>query len=216
MICNIQIINHNINLMCIRFFIILLSITLFTSCDELNSTDIPFSSKINIQIDGLFNKEDWSNSKVIELTSNNSLYLIQDKDNLFLGIQNKENVARYIDLYIDNESIGTINLHASMQLGERQLIDEWSDTIPEWNWGNNTNWTANKVEVVSEDEKIPFIESLKSYDGHEFQISKKKINNKKVKIRLEIKDFVGQADDIIFPINSERKRTDNWFMIELK
>ncbi len=197
-------------------YIIILLILLFISCEKSNSDNIPFGSKIDIRIDGLFDEEDWNISKTIHLTPNNYLYFIQNEDYLFLGIYNDENVGRYVDLYVDNDSIGTINLHASMQLGERQLIDNWNDTIPVWNWGNNVNWTANKVEVVNEDEEISFLESVKPYQGYEFQISKEKIRSKKVKIRIEIKDFVGQADDIVFPINSKRERTENWLMIEIK
>jgi len=197
-------------------YIILLSVVLLTSCKTSRSTDVPSISKIKIRIDGFFNVEEWDKSKIIDITSNNSLYLIQDDDYLFLGIKNNEDVGRYIDLYLDNDSIGTINLHASMQLGERQLYGNWNDTIPGWNWGNNLKWTANIVEVVNETDQITFLESVENYEGFEFQISKNKIRSKKVRIRFEIKDFVGQASEIVFPLNSVRMKTEDWLLLELK
>lgn len=196
--------------------IILLSIALLTSCNNASLTDVPSISMVKIQIDGIFNANEWNKSKAIEITLDNSLYLMQDKDYFYLGIKITEDVGRYIDLYVDNDSIGMINLHASMQLGERQLTDNWSDTIPAWNWGNNIKWTANNVKVVNESEQLPFLESVERYEGFEFQISKSKIRSKKVKIRLEIKDFVGQASEIVFPLNSDRMKTEGWFLLELE
>ena len=133
-----------------------------------------------------------------------------------MGINNKENVGRYVDLYLENESIGIVNLHASMQLGERKLIDSWNDTIPAWSWGNNNGWTANVVEPLNKGGEGSFLASVKPYQGHEFQISKKKIKDKKLKIRLEIKDFIGQAEDIIFPVDSKRNETENWLKVVMK
>lgn len=196
-------------------YIFLLSFILFSSCRESNLTDVPFRANMNIQIDGLFDEEDWNRSRTIEITPSNSLHLVQDKYYLFLGISNYEDIGRYVDLYIDNDSIGIINLHASMQLGERLLTDNWNDTIPVWNWGKNTYWTANNVVVIDESEEISFLESVKPYQGHEFKISKNHIG-KKIRVRLEIKDFLGKASDIVYPFNSERQRTEDWYLLELK
>lgn len=195
-------------------YIIFALVIVLISCN--NKSDIPIISNANIEIDGLFTEGDWNNSRTIALTSNNILYLAQSGDYLFLGIKNDENVGRYVDLYLENEAIGIVNLHASMALGERELSDNWNDTIPAWNWGNNTHWTANIIEVISEDEEIPFLESVKPYQGHEFRISKKKIRDTKVKIRFEIKDFVGEANDIIFPIKSARSNSEKWLKVELE
>ena len=169
-----------------------------------------------IQIDGFFNANEWRKSKAIEIVFNNTLYLIQDKDYFYLGIKITEDLGRYIDLYIANDSIGTINLHASMQLGERQLMDYWSDTIPAWNWGNNVEWAANNVKVVNESKEMSFMESVEDYEGFEFRISKSKIKSKNIKVRLEIKDFLGQASEIVFPLNSNRMKTEDWFLIEFE
>ncbi len=194
----------------------LLLVILWTSCTTQIVGTIPFDTDVKMQIDGLFGEEEWSKAKLVRITPNNSLYLIQNQKYLFLGVRNNEKVGRYLDLYLENDSIGAINLHASMQLGERQLTEDWNDTIPKWNWGNNREWTANMVGFLDDNEHHSFLESVRPYQGFEFQISKKKIRSKKVRIRLEIKDFVGQADEIIYPIESHRKIANDWLFLELK
>lgn len=102
-----------------------------------------------------------------------------------------------------------------MQLSQRQLGTVWNDTIPKWNWGNNHNWKANKVKIISNNQTMTFIETVARYEGFEFKIAKSKLKSNTSKIRLEIKDFIGKDDDIVFPIDSERLNTKNWFKLEL-
>lgn len=190
-------------------------LVLLISCTNDDLKIIPTIEQVNISIDGIFNSESWDKSRIIEITPTNSLYLIQDKNFLFLGIKNKEDVGRYVDIYLNNNSIGTINLHASMQLGERKLNSNWNDTIPSWNWGNNLNWTANVVKVINQRKQESFLESVEDYQGFEFKIEKK-ILRKESKIRIEIKDFMGEANRIVFPSNSVRLNTKKWFLLKLK
>ena len=187
--------------------------TLLISCGTYTYHRVPIGK--NVTIDGFFDKEEWKGAKTIKITPNNFLYLIQNTDYLFLGVQNNEQTRRYIDLYVASNSGRITNLHASMQLGERELTEYWNDTIPPWNWGNNQGWTSNKVEILDRTGDIPFLERIKPYQGHEFQISKEKIGQKQFRIRLEIKDFIGEADDIIFPNDSESNSIQNWFTIEV-
>ena len=185
------------------------------SCTNASTSEVPIKHQMNISIDGMFDAKEWKHSRIIDVAQKNTMHLIQNEDYLFLGIKNTESVARYVDLYIENDSIGTINFHSSMQLSERSLGDVWNDTIPKWNWGNNSNWTANKVKTISNDETVPFIETVARYDGFEFKIAKSKLKSSTSKIRLEIKDFIGEEKGIIFPIDSQRFDTKNWFHLEL-
>ncbi|WP_298895137.1 hypothetical protein [uncultured Psychroserpens sp.] len=195
-------------------YVALISLTLLVSCNDFN--EIPLKSNIDIQIDGLLKEKDWEDSKIITVTPSTTLFYIEDEVNLFIGIRNTDSINRYIDLYINNDSIGTINLHASMQLGERVLGDHWNDTIPTWDWGNNKDWISNNVEIVNHNENMSFKESIVPYEGFEFKISKRKIKSKKNRIRIEIKDFLGEAQDIVYPSDSERNTKENWNPILLK
>jgi hypothetical protein len=196
--------------------IIFLSLLIvLTSCTNNQVMRVPFSPNSVISNDGIFNFNEWNQSATIDLSKNNWLHLMQNEDFLFLAIKDNEESGKYIDLYMANDSIGTVNFHASMQLGERQLKGNWNDTIPAWRWGNNSNWTANKVKIIDKNENLSFVESVEVYQGFEFKIAKGKIQCKKSKIRIEIKDFIGQEEDIVFPDPSDRMNTENWFLIEL-
>ena len=197
-------------------YLSVLFVILWTACSPSDAPDIPWVQKATIKIDGLFDSTEWKQSSTIRLTPNNCLYLMQDEESLFLGLRHNEDVKRYVDLYFHNDSIGTINLHASMQLGERVLKDRWNDTIPGWSWGNNTYWMANRVEIRKEANENPFPENLNPYEGHEFQISKKKLKGKQIKLRLEIRDFMGKASDLSFPVHSQRYQTDQWMLLRLE
>jgi len=190
-------------------------IIILFSCTNSNTSKVPIKHQVDISVDGIFDAKEWECSKAINISQNNTLLLIQNVDYIFLGIKNNETTARYVNLYIENNTIGTINFHASMQLSERQLSGIWNDTIPKWNWGNNSNWTANKIKIISRDETIPFIETVALYEGFEFKIAKSKLKSNTFKIRLEIKDFIGKEEDIVFPIDSERLTMEKWFQLEL-
>lgn len=190
------------------------SVVLLLACNSSNGTKIPSVSNPKLQTDGLFQEEAWNRSRSVQITTKHTLYLMQDANDLYLGVKSDEDTGRYLDLYLHNDSIGTINIHASFQLGERKLERQWDDEVPAWNWGNNAGWMANKVESVSEVEDLPFLDSVKPYEGFEFRISKAKIKNDKARVRLEIRDFRGQAGDIVFPPDSERLTTENWFELD--
>ncbi len=177
--------------------------------------DIPYLPDFQLKIDGMFHESAWQSAKNISLTDSNRFYLAQNDTLIFLGMYHEGVQSKYVDLFLSNESIGTINLHASMQLGERQLTANWDDSSPAWNWGNNTLWTANHVEMINHSKDIPLMESIKPYQGYEFQIDKRKLQGTKAKIRLEVRDFQGKSEDLIFPENSTRKHTAQWFELIL-
>ncbi len=195
-----------------------LVIALLTSlAHSSRAQQIPSSQSVSIEIDGFLDEEEWKQPQKVTCGPQHQLLLLQDEQHLYIGIKGDEKeFARYVDLYLETRTMGMINLHASMQLGERLLTENWNDTIPQWNWGNNTNWEANTVQVISDDENIPFIESLKPYEGFEFRISKKKLGEETVRIRIEIKDFLGQTDGVVYPSASLRNETDQWLQLDLK
>ncbi len=119
-------------------------------------------------------------------------------------------MARYVDVYLDTEDSVIINLHSSMQLGERILNDHWNDTIPDWSWGNNSYWNANTVNLLTHNDNVPFLESVEPYEGFEFIISKHKLDASEVRIRIEMRDFLGEAEDMILTPRSERYDAKSW------
>jgi hypothetical protein len=196
----------------IVFFIIILMI----SCTIPKSSEIPFIKNSNIKIDGIFDDKNWKISKTISITSKHSFHLIEDSKYLFIGIKSNENTSRYVDLYLSNNELGMINLHASAKLCERKLEGNWVNNTPSWNWGNNNGWEVNTVVFSSDDRSIPFSKRVISYEGYEFKISKEKINLDKLWVRFDVEDFMGDFERISFPSNSNYAKVENWFLITMK
>ncbi len=177
-------------------------------------TKVPYSKSLSIEIDGTLDKVEWQKASVFQLEDKNKVLIIQNRENVFIGLDNNENVLRYADVYIASEA-GTINLHASMQLGERKLTEGWNDTIPKWNWGNNKNWAANRLLLRGKDLKSLNKSQLNAYNDYEFKISKEKLASANFRIYIEIKDIYGKESGVCFPKDSIRYNINNWQSIHL-
>ena len=191
---------------------LLLTILMLAGCSE-NNKQVPTESGAIIIPDGHFNEEAWDESLTFELAPEGKLHILQSEEEVLLGIQYKKALGKYADVLLSNDSMGTINLHASMQLGERLLVGNWNDTIPAWNWGNNTGWIANTVYYREHNEKLLLMESIAPYEGFEFRISKKKIRQNKLLLRLEIHDFMDTSKNEFYPVLSNRKDTSSWLEV---
>jgi hypothetical protein len=89
--------------------------------------------------DGRCGEDEWQAATKIDLPAQASVYLMHDKDSLYVCAKGKAEDYTVIDIYIEHAETGHLhNLHASAQLGERLLIEnEWSET-EHWNledWG---------------------------------------------------------------------------------
>jgi len=197
-----------------NFILIFLLIVTMISCQDVSEVKVPSTKEVFIKLDGQIDENEWDGSRTVDISPDLRLQLLQTTEDFHLAVRNKENVARYVDVFIKKDSGKLINLHASMQLGERLLTGAWNDTIPEWNWGNNTEWSANTVEIISHNDEVLFREIVKPYDGFEFRISKKWITESFL-LRIEIKDFEGKEDDVVFPSGSKRDSFNNWIRIDL-
>ena len=177
---------------------------------------VPLLPDAGIQPDGNFEEKVWQKARKVKLAERTTLYLFQNQDALFVGIRNEDGARRYTDAYVHSEAIGTVNLHASMQLGERVLHDGWDDSTPAWNWGNNSQWQANTVKLdEAKDKQLPFSDRLQPYHGQEFRIDKTKLAPGQVRLRLEVRDFMGEAEAISFPEESTRADVGSWVSLKL-
>lgn len=177
------------------------------------SVKVPFNIS-SVEIDGFFKEKEWAGAKMIEVGNKTHLFLKQDKQFIFLGIKRNPGMAIYVDFYL-KEKKSIRNLHASMQLGERELTGEWNDSSPDWQWGNNKLWSANSVRYVTDDESIPFLNQINEYEGYEFKIDKTMITSKKIQIMIEIRDFMGEAKTIIYPEAAKRDNSSKWGWLKL-
>jgi hypothetical protein len=89
--------------------------------------------------DGRCGVDEWKNATKIELEAEISLYLMHDKDSLYICAKGKPEDYTVIDIYIENAETGHLhNLHASAQLAERLLTDKAWSASEFWNlndWG---------------------------------------------------------------------------------
>ncbi len=193
---------------------VLLILVILHSCTK-DSNVVPTIDTITVSTDGQLDERIWNQSLAFDLPSTYTLHLLQNDEAVWMAIELGEKSGKYVDVYLHNDSIGTINLHASMQLGERMLAGNWNDTIPAWNWGNNYDWIANTIRYKEHNEKMLLMESIAPYQGFEFKISKSRILQNRLFIRLEIKDFTGTGENYIYPLLSKREDPGNWLNVSL-
>ena len=168
---------------------------------------------VDVVIDGSFAEDCWGAAAVVEAGSIKVLFT-QSADSLYLGIKRDAGVARYVDLFFSTDGSEIVNLHASMAVGERQIVGSWTDENPPWRWGNNRGWSANTVSIAVDREDLPFLDTVVPYDGFEFRIAKSKIM-KGSKLYIEVKDFVGEASGIQIPEGAEPGNADTWLLLLL-
>jgi hypothetical protein len=77
------------------------------------------------------------------------LYVKQYRGHVFIGLKTPWSMLATSDLFIQTVSGPIHQLHASAQLGERQLVGtQWSDWEPAWRWGNAVDWYANEQDRI--------------------------------------------------------------------
>ena len=91
-----------------------------------------------VLFDGKCNDAEWQFATKLALPANTALYLMQNKDALFICAKGKLEDYTVIDLYIEDAQSGELyNLHASAQLSESILkADNWAHPV---RW-NNKDW----------------------------------------------------------------------------
>lgn len=187
------------------FFIAVLCMTGFLSAQ----VKVPTLDSANISTDGNFTEKEWQSAQTIDIDKKVLLYFLQTTDHLFIGVRTIHGLPCYTDLYVKNDAV--LNLHASMQLGERNITSShWTAENPEWNWGNNTGWTANTVRFKPDvNESLPFETQILPSNGQEFKIEKSKLP-KNPKIRIEVQSFIDAAVHFNYPLASKPFKPESW------
>ncbi|WP_222983870.1 hypothetical protein [Flagellimonas meishanensis] len=204
---------------------LILPLLLCSSCDEKNDKNLKKTDSVRpILIDGQINRAEWADAQSLDIDDNNVLFLKEDDYYFYMAVKSGLVKPLYIDMFV-NIGDSIVNIHASSQLGDRILKDTlWTDSSPETLWGQNKFWTSS---IVKFDRKK--MEKLRSenfegniyshttipYDGFEFQFEKSYWKLKPSKLRIEIRNMIGPEGfkDVVFPKNSERMNSENWFNI---
>jgi hypothetical protein len=166
----------------------------------------------NVTVDGSLNAAEWQDAQRIELTNGAALWLKQTPSHVCFAVEPGEAGPRYVDVFIADRAGVLHNLHASMQVGERTLpARRWTDETPETNWGQTTGWTVNAATTLDPETHGPSIEQVAPFDGYEFVIDRTVLSP--WRIRVEVRDFHGEARDIVWPAQSRRTDIATWAVL---
>lgn len=173
---------------------------------------------VTIIHDGKLTPEEWDGAAMLEFGPAFTTHWKQTKDDLFIGIRFKLAYAPFVDLYISPDEKRTYNLHASMQLGERELthVEQWTDRTPPTHWGVTHRWMANAISV---DKSAPRDASFKRravpYEGFEFRIGKSKFAGETWRLRIELRDMEKSAIPMAIPFGSKRYTPTTWLEVDM-
>lgn len=175
-------------------------------------TQVPKRSTVSVKIDGQIGSEEWDGAHELKIAPDVTLLIFHTKDSVHLAVRLRTDSPSYVDLFLLLNDEKPINLHASMQVGERKLPRAgWTDRDPPTHWGRQDRWKANSVkEVPGKPASAPLRETIVPYDGFEFLLSKDRFGRRDWRLRLEVRDFAGERKDIVFPNPSSRMDASSW------
>lgn len=175
--------------------------------EKQDSSFIHTGNTSKILIDGKISKDEWSGANRTIVKEGIDLYTLQDDYFVYLSIQfdTTKFLNYYCDLFFEVGQDSLLNIHSSSQKGERLLRGmDWTDNEPPFNWGNINDWNANQ---------IIFNRSTRSYIPYtalEFQISKKKLPKKSLKLAFQARDLNWEKEIVNWPKNNDFKTLVNW------
>jgi hypothetical protein len=197
----------------IRAAAVALAASALASCVVLPEEPPPMPPPCNVTVDGSLNVSEWQGSQRIELNNGAVIWLQQTPTHVCFAVEPGEAGARYVDVFIADRAGALHNLHASVQVGERTLPERrWSDENPATNWGQSTGWSANTAPRRPDaDASAPASQQLAPFDGYEFVIDRAQLSP--WRIRIEVRDFDGEARDIVWPAQSRRTDIATWALL---
>jgi hypothetical protein len=194
--------------------LLLLSASLSFVATEANASETIVINPTNKAplFDGRCGKDEWQAATKIELPAQASVFLMHDKDSLYVCAKGKAEDYAVIDLYIEHAETGHLyNLHASAQLGERILTDkEWSEHE---SWWNHKDWSGFWVPYAgiedTENGKRP--KFLKG-SHREVQVLRKKFvgNTWNIMIGVSAINHEGNSAEFFFPEKAVDTDKSTW------
>jgi hypothetical protein len=166
-----------------------------------------------VTADGVLTVSEWRSAQRIELSGGAALWLLQTPSHLCFAAEPGEAGAKYVDVFIADRVGAIHNLHASLQVGDRTLPERrWTDEEPPTAWGQTTGWSANTAARRPDaDASAPMSEQIAPFDGYEFVIARARLSP--WRIRVEVRDFDGEARDIVWPAQSRRTDIATWAVL---
>jgi hypothetical protein len=181
---------------------------------------VPGGAAMPVLVDGRFAAGEWDDARRVAVGPSDTLLLKEHRGHVYVGVIAARPFPVYVELFLRDGSGTLHHLHASMQLGERTLVDTaWTDASPRTLWGNESDWTANESKFRP-DRRRPNPAVVDTGDvfpqrGREFQLRRSRFVGTRWQVRLEVRDFGGRVPDLVVPAGSHRKSFDGWLTLEL-
>ena len=178
---------------------------------------IPHRSSDGVVIDGSVSQEEWEGAHRITVAPDVTVQVFQSDKDLLLAVRLTTPSPSYVDLFLLLDDGKRVNLHASMQVGERELPAEgWTDHKPPTHWGRQVHWRANAVKDAPDKKATtPVSEMFIPYEGFEFRLSKQRFGGRSLRLRVEVRDFTARRADLVFPAGSTRFDAKSWAELSL-
>ncbi|MFT4927116.1 MAG: hypothetical protein ACI8WB_003222 [Phenylobacterium sp.] len=192
-----------------------LGLAFFTtnSANASESTAIKLTTKAPL-FDGRCREDEWQSATKITLPAQAAIYLMHDKDSLYVCAKGKAEDYTVIDIYIEHSETGLLhNLHASAQLGEKRLKGkEWGES-QRWNlkdWGGFWVPYAGYEDTEDGGRRPKF---LKGSD-REIQILRKKFpgNVWKIMVGVSAIHHEGKSQAFFYPQKAIDTDSSTWKM----
>jgi hypothetical protein len=171
-----------------------------------------------VAVDGAITPREWEGAGKFDIAPDVTLLAFQTGEDVLMAVKLPKSSLAYVDMFLLLEDGKRVNLHASMQVGEREVpATGWTDEAPRTHWGKQDRWRANAVkQTPGKDASAPLREALVPYDGFEFRLSKQRFGQRVWRMRLEVRDFGGKRADLVFPKASDRMDAQTWATVSLE
>lgn len=147
--------------------------------------------------DGTCRADEWQAATKLELPAGAFIYLMHDKESLYVCAKGKAEDFAVVDVYVEHADTGHLhnlhNLHASAQLGERIFAgEEWSET----EFWKLKDWTGFWVPYAGQEETADGSRTKFLKGSHrEIQVLRNKFPGDTWKVMINVSALNHQDDD---------------------
>jgi hypothetical protein len=168
-----------------------------------------------LQLDGIIGEAEWAAAAIHDIGG--VVFRVARLGGVLCIAVERAGGGHFTDLYLAGPGGEILNLHASMQLGERRLSAEhgWNAASPAFTWGTPIGWRANTVvRKPDADPAAPFVEQLLTYDGQEFAVDLEALGRGPWRLRIEVSSFGDGAPVAAWPAGADSVDTSGWTVMD--
>ncbi len=147
---------------------------------------------------GRFDADEWADAAEVVAAGGTAVLVKHDARFVFVGVRFGATGHTGLDLYLAPEGAPARRLHVSAALGDAT----WSE--PGWGelrWGENTDWTANSVGLITVDGRQQTVPS----EGFEVVIARSAMPEGSFSLMVHLK-----RPDLVLPATADPERPATW------